>query len=272
MLSLKDASIVSEVFSELASETRCSILISLDKKPAKLSSIARELDITSQDAFRNINRLLDAGLVRRGGGDEDGGSFQLTELGRLATKHIPYFLVIKKHQELFEDHTLKYIPDKFVQRIGALQNCEVISSVSPVFERLKKLESNAKQYLRIMVSQAWPEEGKILAERAINDVEVCTIIGRNTVFPKEVIESVIPPLDGLQKSGKIKRKMLDTVSIAIYISDSQSAVMLPNRKEEVDMGMLLVGTDPSFNEWCLDLFNYFWERAGPQNLDKAKIV
>jgi predicted transcriptional regulator len=65
MLSLEDASIVSEVFSELASETRCSILISLDKKPAKLSSIARELDITSQDAFRNINRLVDAGLVRR---------------------------------------------------------------------------------------------------------------------------------------------------------------------------------------------------------------
>ena len=271
MLSLEDASIVSGIFSELASETRCSILISLDKKPAKLSSIARELDITSQDAFRNINRLVDANLVRRGGG-EDGSAFQLTELGMLATKHIPYFLVIKKHQEIFEDHTLKYIPDKFVQRIGVLQNCEVIKSVSPVLERLKKLEYSAKQYLRIMVSQAWPEEGKILAERAMNDVEVCTIIGRNTVFPKEVIESVVPALDGLQKSGKIKRKMLDTVSIAIYISDSQSAVMLPNMKGEVDMGMLLVGTDPSFNEWCLDLFNYFWERAGPQSLDKAKIV
>ena len=89
--------------------------------------------------------------------------------------------------------------------------------MSPVFERLKKLECSTKQYLRIIVSQAWPEEKKILAERAMNDVEVCTIIGRNTVFPKEVIESVIPPLDELQKSGKIKRKMLDTVNIAIYI-------------------------------------------------------
>jgi predicted transcriptional regulator len=271
VLSLEDASIVSEIFSELASETRCSILISLDKKPAKLSSIARELDITSQDAFRNINRLVEANLVRRGGG-KDGGAFQLTELGMLATKHIPYFLVIKKHQELFEDHTLKYIPDKFVQRIGALQNCEVVENVTPVLERLKKLECSAKQYLRIMVSQAWPEEGKIFAERAMNDIDVWTIIGRNTVFPKEVIESVIPVLGELQKSGKIKGKMLDTVSIAIYISDSQSAVMLPNMKGEVDMGMLLVGTEPSFNEWCLDLFNYFWERAGPQSLDKAKIV
>ena len=109
MLSLEDVSIVSEIFTELASETRCSILISLDKRSAKLSLVARELDITAQDAFRNINRLLDAGLVRRGGGGEgDGVSFQLTELGRLAIKQIPYFLVIKKHQELFEDHTQIY--------------------------------------------------------------------------------------------------------------------------------------------------------------------
>src|SRR5215217_8744397 len=192
-------------------------MISLDKKPAKLSSIAREPDITAQDAFRNINRLVEAGLVRRGGGGDDGSAFQLTELGRLATKQIPYFLVIKKHKELFEDHTFKYIPDKFVQRIGALQNCEIVENVTPVLERLKKLESSAKQYLRIMVSQAWPEEGKIFAERAMNNIDVWTIIGRNTIFPKEVIESVIPVLGELQKSGKIKGKMLDTVSIAIYI-------------------------------------------------------
>jgi predicted transcriptional regulator len=258
VLNLEDVSIVSEIFTELASETRCSIMISIDKKPAKLSSIARELDITAQDTFRNINRLVEAGLVRRGGG-EDGSAFQLTELGRLATKQIPYFLVIKKHKELFEDHTFKYIPDKFVQRIGALQNCEIVENVTPVLERLKKLESSAKQYLRIMVSQAWPEEGKIFAERAMNDVDVWTIIGRNTVFPREVIESVIPTIDGLQKSGKIKGKMLDTV-------------MLPNMKGEVDMRMLLVGSDPSFNEWCLDLFNHFWECAGPASLDKTKIV
>jgi hypothetical protein len=50
--------------------------------------------------------------------------------------------------------------------------------------------------------------------------------------------------------------MLDKVSIALYISQSQSAVMLPNMKGEVDMRMLLVGSDP-FNEWCLDLFNHF---------------
>jgi predicted transcriptional regulator len=277
VLSLEDASTLSELFTELASETRCAILISLYKKPLRISSLARELEITAQDAFRNINRLVESGLVRRsvGEGVEVGGvgSFQLTELGRLVVKQIPYFVAINKHRKFFEDHTIKEgIPDKIIQRIGALQNCEVVENVTPVLERLKKLESGAKEYLRIMASHAWPEEGKIFAELAINDVEVWYIIGRNTVFPKEVIESVSPAIDELQKSGKIKGKMLDTVSIALYISDSQSAAMLPNMKGDVDMSMLLVGSDPSFNEWCLELFNHFWERAGPASLNKAKIV
>jgi predicted transcriptional regulator len=57
-----------------------------------------------------------------------------------------------------------------------------------------------------------------------------------------------------------------------YISESQSAVMLPNMQDEIDMSILLAGDDPSFIEWCLDLFNHFWEYAGPASLDKVKIV
>lgn len=247
--------------------------MSLYIKPSKISSLARELDITAQEAFRNINRLTEANLIKRGD-DEFGstGVFYLTELGRLIMKQFPYFLVIRKYQLIFEDHTLKNVPDKFVHRLGALQNCNVIKNVTAVFEKLKKLELNTKKCLRIMVSEAWPEEGRILVDRAINGVDVLGMFGRNTVFPQEVIDSVIPHIDRLEKSGKIKRKMLDTVELAIYISDSESAVMLPNIKGEVDMSMLLVGNDSIFNEWCLDIFNHFWELAGPARLDKVKIV
>ena len=97
----------------------CAILLSLDKKPSRVSSLARELEITTQDAFRNINRLFEAGVVTRGlDTSGSGGAFQLTELGRLAVKQIPYFLVLNKHRKLLEDHTFVDIPQKFVQRIG----------------------------------------------------------------------------------------------------------------------------------------------------------
>lgn len=138
VLSLEDASTVSELFIEVASETRCAILIFLDKRTSRISSLARELEITAQDVFRNINRLLETGLVRRKQvGGEAGGAFRLTELGRLVIKQIPYFVAVNKHRKFFEDHTIKDIPDKFVQRIGALQNCKVVENVTPVFERLK---------------------------------------------------------------------------------------------------------------------------------------
>jgi predicted transcriptional regulator len=201
---------ISEIFTELASETRCAILTSLDKRPSRVSSLARELEITVQDVFRNINRLSEAGFVRRGvdtSGSGSSGAFQLTELGRLVVKQIPYFVVLNKYHKLFEDHTLTAIPQKFVQRIGVLHNCEVIENVTPILEKLKKLESGAKEYLKIMVSQAWPEEGRILTDRATNNVGVWTIIGGNTVFPREVIESVRPNIIDMQRSGKIKGKM-----------------------------------------------------------------
>jgi predicted transcriptional regulator len=269
----KDDIIISELFSEFASETRCSILMSLYMKPSKISSLARELYITPQEAFRNINRLMEANLIKRGNDDlGNSGVFSLTELGGLVIRQFPYFLVIRKYQEVLEDHTIESVPDKFVHRLGVLKNCIVINNVTAVFEKLKKLEINTKKCLRIMVAEAWPEEGRILADRASNGVDVLAMFGSNTVFPKEVIDNVIPTIDRLEKSGKIKRRMLDTVKLAIYISDSESAVMLPNLKGEVDMTMLIVGKDITFNEWCLDMFNYFWELAGPARLDKVKVV
>ncbi|MGH9965366.1 MAG: helix-turn-helix domain-containing protein [Nitrososphaeraceae archaeon] len=134
----------------MASETRCSILISLANKPAKLSSLARGLNITAQEAFRNINRLAEAGLVKKWGrGDvinitHNNSTFHLTEVGRLLIKEIPYFVVLRKHQEFLKEHTFKDIPDKFVQRMGVLQNCEAVRNVTVVFEKLKKLESGAR--------------------------------------------------------------------------------------------------------------------------------
>jgi hypothetical protein len=47
----------------------------------------------------------------------------------------------RKHRELLEEHTLKDIPDKFVQR---MMNCETLDNVTTVFEKLKKLESGAE--------------------------------------------------------------------------------------------------------------------------------
>ena len=259
--------LASDLFMELASELRCSILVSVSRKPAKFSSLARELDTSVQDIHRNVNRLTDTGLVRR-----DDRAVHLTEYGRIVTKQIPYFIFIKEHGKFFEEHTLGDIPEKFVQRIGALQNCELVHSVAAVMERLKKLESGTKKQLRLMASQAWAEEGRIIIELSMHSIEVLVMVGKNTIFPKEIIDSIGRLIEKMPANQKMQTKMVEKVDLALYISDEQAAVMFPNMKGEIDMSAIFIGSDPAFYEWCNDLFNHYWERGGYFDVSKATVV
>jgi predicted transcriptional regulator len=259
--------LASELFMELASELRCSILMSVSRKPVKLSTLARELDSSVQDVHRNVNRLTDIGLVKR-----ENVEIRLTEYGRLVTKQIPYFVFMKKHRKFFEEHTLGDIPEKFVQRIGALQNCELVHSVAAVMERLKKLESGTKKQLRLMASQAWAEEGRIIIELSMHSIEVLVMVGKNTIFPKEIIDSIGRLIEKMPANQKMQTKMVEKVDLALYISDEQAAVMFPNMKGEIDMSAIFIGSDPAFYEWCNDLFNHYWERGGYFDVSKATVV
>jgi len=259
--------LASDLFMELASELRCSILMSVSRKPAKLSLLARELDTSIQDVHRNVNRLMDTGLVRR----ED-GSLHLTEYGRIVTKQIPYFIFMKKYGKFFEEHMLGDIPEKFLQRIGALQSCELVRSVAAVMERLKKLESDAKKQLRIMASQAWAEEGRIIIELSMHGIEVLVIVGRNTIFPKEIVDSMGRSIEKMPTNQKMRTKMVEKVDVALYISDERAAVMFPNMRGEIDMGAIFIGSDPAFYEWCNDLFDHYWERGGYFDVRKTTVV
>jgi predicted transcriptional regulator len=259
-----------ELFMQLASETRLSILTSVHKKPAKLSSLSRDLNITVQDVYRNLNRLMEEGLVRR-----SDGVFYLTEYGIVVMKQIDSFLVMKKHREFFKEHSVAGVmPDKFLQRIGALQNCKVVNTVTAVLQKLKELESSAAKSLKLMVSQAWPEEGEIMLDKAGSGVEISVIVGHNTIFPKNVAENIAPRVEKLASKGIIKGEMVEQVNMDVYIADNaRAAVMFPNAKGEVDMNTMFVGEDLIFCEWCSDYFDYMWQRSSkPVNPRKLKIV
>lgn len=253
------------LFMELASETRCAIIGSVARRPAKLSTLARELGVTVQDVHRNANRLVDAGLLERRDGE-----FCLSEFGKVVAAQLPYFAFMNGNRKFFEEHTLAPLPDKFVQRIGALTGCRIIETVTVVLEELKTLEMSAERRLNIMVTQAWPEEGQILIDRAKSGVDVRGVVGRNTVFPKSVVNGIVPALEQLR--SHVNSRMMDRLDVAVYIADDSAAVMLPNSKGEVDMGSMLAGDDPLFVEWCSDLFDHMWARTVPMDIKKAKIV
>ncbi len=76
-----------KLFFELASESRLSILRELKKENLKMQEIARRLDVTPTEAFRQLERLSTAVLVQR----QPDGMFALTEYGKLVLRNFHFF-------------------------------------------------------------------------------------------------------------------------------------------------------------------------------------
>lgn len=251
----------SDIFLELASDTRCEILKMLYDKPAHATKIANTLKLTKQETHRNTARLTEVGMIKK---DVD-GFFLLTEFGRAITSQFSYFQFLNKHKEFFEGHTFGNLPEKFVQRLGALGNTQLVSSVTVVLEKLKKMESSTKNQLKIMVSQGWHEEGKILADLAKKDVKILTIVGKNTIFPSELMESsTIKEIERLRLQRKnLEQRVVNKVEVGVYLTDESCAIMFPNRKGEINLNSMFVGHDSRVREWCNDVFGHYWKFSKP---------
>ena len=258
---------VADIFIELASETRCQILSILAEKPHRSTEISKKIDMSVQETHRNTTRMTDAGLLVK---DSD-GFFNLTNYGRVVTNQISYFEFFRKNKTFFDEHMVGKIPQKFIQRIGSLKNCQIISNVTIVLERLKKLESSTQKELKIMVNQAWDEEGKIVTACVQNGVKVRGIMGKDTIFPKELIEFAEKSISELDPN-MVEHRIIESVPISVYISDKEAGIFFPNLKGKVDMNALLVSEDIEFRLWCEDIFEEYWLQGGRYSLDKTNII
>jgi predicted transcriptional regulator len=257
----KDDVLPFELFADLASETRCAILVALNDEPLRLNQLAKKLDLTIQDAHRNADKLAESGIIRK----NPDSTLSLTGYGRLMTKQITSLQFLSKHKQYFEDHTLENMPEKFVQRIGALNETRLITSVAEILEKLKKIESGTKNHLKIIVSQAWSDEGKILINLIKNNVTVHSLIGKNTVFPDEIIDEIIEKhLNKLASRENMERRQIEKIDVALYIGDEACAVMFPNKNGTIEMNTMFLGNGETFREWCDDIYEYYWSRSRPQ--------
>ena len=108
-----------KLFFELASENRLCIIRELQKENLKMQEIARRLDITPTEAFRQLERLSTAMLVHK----QPDGTFTLGEYGKLVFQISASLDFISKHK-YFSTHDLMRLPSQFVSRLGELSRAE----------------------------------------------------------------------------------------------------------------------------------------------------
>ncbi|HEX2472641.1 MAG TPA: ArsR family transcriptional regulator [Nitrososphaera sp.] len=256
-----------KTFFELASEQRLAIVFQLNNKSAKISQLAKDLDITMQEVHRNVSRLQDAGLIEK----DPEGIFSLTTFGNTIIKQIPTFNYLSKYKEYFSEHVLGELPIKFIMRLGALDKCEFIKGIVAILERWKDIYRQADQYIYEIVPQV-PID---LIEPAVTRVKE-KAVKYSYVFPENVIipkgrKELLKKLshNELLSKGAIERRMVESVQVAVILNEKQASVLFPTQKGETDMNMMFVSPDPIFHEWCLDYFRYRW--YGSDIFDESRL-
>ncbi|HET6799524.1 MAG TPA: transcriptional regulator [Nitrososphaeraceae archaeon] len=256
-----------EIFFELASQQRLSIIFDLYQKKSKLSDLSKDLRITMQEVHRNVNRLQDAGLVEK---DSD-GIFSLTTFGNTIIKQIPSFDFLSRHKEYFSEHTLGELPMKFVQRIGALNNCELVRGIVAILEFWKQIYRESENYIFEIIPQV-PLDliEPILFNVRDRGIRLCYIFPTDVIIPKgrtELLKKL--RFDELYNTGRIGRRMVDKVRVAVVINEKKASVLFPTQKGETDMNWMFYSEDQLFHDWCLD---YFWFRwYGSKSFEEDKL-
>jgi predicted transcriptional regulator len=258
---------VGSLFFELAGDLRLSMLNKLSKKNYRLSQLSSELDATMQEAHRNMTRLIDSGLVAKG----KEGDLELTAYGRTVVTIIPSYDFLYHNRDFFLDHSLGDLPPKFIQRMGAFQNCEIVHGVMAILQRWKTLYSESEKYIKEIMAQVPLDLIETISGRVEHGVKFSYIFASNAVVPKgrtQLLQKV--GWRNFISKGLVERRMLPDVRVMTIFNEKQGCVLFPNMKGEPDLNVMFYGEHGEFLEWCSDLFNYQWEKAEPFDEGKLK--
>ena len=236
-----------KLFFELASESRLSILRELQKENLKMQEIARRLDVTPTEAFRQLERLSISGLVRR----QPDSTFMLAEYGKIVLQISTSLDVLSKHKEYFSTHDLMRLPNQFVNRLCELAGAKLEMDTIESLNKGAKWFTEAQQY-------AWGMgEGTIPAHMIpVMNQQVQRGIQIKMLIPIELLPAVNQP--GTPKN--VEARGLSELPGIIALNEEMAGICFRQIGGRMDYAGFF-GSDPTFRNWVKDLFMYYWDKA-----------
>ncbi|CUR52107.1 Transcriptional regulator protein-like protein [Nitrosotalea devaniterrae] len=258
-----------ENFLELASEQRLEILLGMKNGPVKVSAIAKELNATVPEVYRNFERLVKAELISK----NPDGSYGITSIGYIMCSQVPLIEFLSKNKKYFKDHNFAELPTKFVQRLGALEKGEVVTGFVKVLDKWKEIYNDADKYIcNILFEVPYTSDlMEPLANKINSGVKLRSIFLESAIIPhgrKQAIDK-FGFLDMI-KQDKIERRMNKNVKTVVILNESEALVMFPTIDGSVDIGEALFSQNSDFHEWSFDYFEHCWQSSGPFRESKFK--
>jgi len=237
---------IEKLFFELASESRLSILRELQTENLKMTEIARRLDVTATEAFRQLQRLSEAMLVQK----QPEGTFAITQYGKLVLHLSSSFKFVSKHKEYFLTHDVWRLPLQFVNRIGELSQTKLIMDAMENINRGEQMFMDAEQYAWALAEGRVPElMGPIMTEK----------IGKGLKLKMLIPESDLPAVPAT-KTPNVELRGTSGIPAIIAVTEKEASICFRFIEGRMDYAGFS-GNAPTFLNWVKDLFLYYWEKA-----------
>lgn len=237
-----------KLFFELASESRLAILRELQGENLKMQEIARRLDVTATEAFRQLERLSAAMLVKR----QPDGSFAISEYGKMVMQASACLDFISKYREYFSTHDVMRLPSQFVNRLSELSKSELCTDTIANLNKAEQAFVDAKEFGYGIAEGTIPEHmGPKMEQQLLKGVQFKFMVPLNRLS-----EHATP----IPAPKNVHVKGLSELPAVIVLTEKFGGICFLQVGGKVDYAGFF-GDDPAFLNWLRDLFMFYWEKA-----------
>jgi predicted transcriptional regulator len=246
---MEDEGGVQKLFYELSSESRLSILGELQVNSLRMQPLARKLDLTDTEAFRQLQRLSEALLIQK----ETNGTYSITQYGRLVMHLSNSFNFAYRHRDLLLNREVTRLPEKFIDRIGELAGAEVSTNMFVIINALENIIEGAEEYVWAIAEN--PTES--LASKM--HTQIFKGVKFRVMYP-ESIAHLYPLIPG--EPGIVERRTISDLPVTMIVTEKEAGFTFVSTDERPDY-VAFRSSDPVFTSWVHDLFLYYWELGKP---------
>lgn len=239
---------IDKLFFELASESRLGILNTLQTGSFRMQELARKLDLTDTETFRQVQRLNEASLIQK----QQDGTYTITQYGKLLLYLTRSIECVHKNKEAFLTRDIWKLPEPFIERLGELNDSHLMTDMFDMFNGAGQLISKAEKYVWMIGDKPVPSITPNIGGQALEGIKFRLIFH----------ESNLPHYKSVAGEEKIieKRVLSENVPVTLIVSERIAGVRFPSIDGRQDYA-LFYGDDPAFLRWTHDLFLYYWDRA-----------
>lgn len=244
---------------QIASEQRLKIMLKLLEKNSNVTNMAKELDSTVAELYRNFERLMKSDLIYK----DSNGNYNLATYGKAVCACIASLAFLSRNKKYFNGHDFGDLPTQFIQSIGALESGQYHKGFTKVIQQWKEICENANEYIFDILFEEPLELVDPIVDKAKHGVKINSIFSTSTVIPKGRKELVSKPaIKKLIADGIIERRMSD-VNVVVILNEKEACVIFPTTNGDADMSSMFHSTEPTFHQWCLDYFKHCWNKSHP---------